>query len=321
MVRILIFLILTFRLFESEGQGYIPMLGENNVWVVHYNGIGISGEGVYFTGKDTIINENRYLEFMTKSKYQIYLFGYLMEDTINQKVYFFKKEENSTKIDLTEAFLWYDFSLNVGDTIVIVENPTYLTDYRKDTLCVDSVSHVFSNYYCYEPLITLNNKARIFYLHNTTSNWAWQEDQVIWVEGTGSIAGPEFPFWVGCSWDYSLICHSRNKLPVFTYGTGNFSGDTCYYDFTSAIEKQNLPIISVFPNPANNRLEIEITAVDNKEKYIRLLSIDSKTLFSTVLRQDESYIEVSLDGFAPGVYIVSVEVSGKYYYRKIVKLN
>lgn len=63
--------------------------------------------------------------------------------------------------------------------------------------------------------------------------------------------------------------------------------------------------IKVFPNPATDLINIEITSLtDSNAYYIKLLDLEGRELFSTKMNADKDHINMSL--YPTGIYILNV---------------
>ncbi len=75
--------------------------------------------------------------------------------------------------------------------------------------------------------------------------------------------------------------------------------------------------INVYPNPAHNYLTIS--------NIHQLQQIDIQTITGTIVFSKqcngESEVTIPVSGLPSGIYIVRVRASGKYYIKKIIKIN
>jgi hypothetical protein len=117
-------ILLSFMIFNIMGftQTYNPFINESKIWR-YVQGICLTGsngcinlvETDFFKG-DTIIDSYKYYKFYKKqdqpSPLEGYIGYYFREDTIGRRVYIYDPSFNKTA-------LFYDFSLNIGDTFNI----------------------------------------------------------------------------------------------------------------------------------------------------------------------------------------------------------
>lgn len=146
-------------------------------------------------GNPVFMNDNKYFPLLesTDSTQTWYGHGYLREDTINQKVYYYTAEDGDCLI--------YDFSLEEGDS-VIINNP--YTNVWDQLMVCDSVDIV---------AINGSAKKRLFFSSD------------VWIQGIGSVRG------LACSGDWSmdyneLLCCSQNDEILYDNDTYH----SCYVD-------------------------------------------------------------------------------------------
>ncbi len=179
--------------------------------------------------------------------------------------------------------LVYDFSLNEGDQV------TVNTEF---TLTVDSVDHVE---------IGSELRKRLFMCHSPEFNFG-----EIWIEGIGSNAGVLYSGTYGYpDFDNKLLCVKKNDTLLYQNPLYN----SCY--IISDIEENSLNSkkVMVYPNPASNKLNIE---VDNFIKA-ELLDVNGKLI------KTENDKNINLQGCSKGIYFVRVITKSGVYAEKIVK--
>lgn len=146
-------------------------------------------------GDPVFMNDNKYFPLLesTDSTQTWYGHGYLREDTINQKVYYYTAEDGDCLI--------YDFSLEEGDSVVI--NNPYTNVWDQLMVC-DSVD-----------IVTINGsiKKRLFFSSD------------VWIQGIGSVKG------LACSGNWSmdhneLLCCYQNDENLYDNDTYH----SCYVD-------------------------------------------------------------------------------------------
>jgi len=141
--------------------------------------------------------------------------GYLREDTVSKKVYY-------TNLNAEEIGLIYDFSLSVGDS-VIVEN--YYAGYEENVLMVcDSID-----------FIEINGRTRKRFFLQTPGYWYYD----IWIEGVGSTSGLFYSGFVFAGFGGGgphLLCCSHNDTLIYM----NPRFNACYYrDFYPKIVSES----------------------------------------------------------------------------------
>ncbi|MCF8308676.1 MAG: T9SS type A sorting domain-containing protein [Bacteroidales bacterium] len=146
-------------------------------------------------GDPVFMNDQKYFPLLesTDSAQTWYDHGYLREDTVNQKVYYYTAEDGDCLI--------YDFSLEDGDSVVI--NNPYTNVWDQLMVC-DSVD-----------IVTINGsiKKRLFFSSD------------VWIQGIGSVKG------LACSGNWSmdhneLLCCYQNDEILYD----NDTYQSCYVD-------------------------------------------------------------------------------------------
>ena len=148
-------------------------------------------------GNPVFMNDNKYFPLLesTYSAQTWYGHGYLREDTVNEKVYYYTAEDGDC--------LLYDFSLEEGDSVVINNPYTNVWDHLMVCDSVDIVS------------INGSAKKRLFFSSD------------VWIQGIGSVRG------LVCSGNHSmpgnynkLLCCSQNDEILYDNATYH----SCYVD-------------------------------------------------------------------------------------------
>ncbi|WP_203295822.1 T9SS type A sorting domain-containing protein [Luteirhabdus pelagi] len=150
-------------------QDYTPLLNNYNEWQVTTCFSGCITDA-YYTDGDTIVDGQHY---KILDGYHYISRGFLLREEIeNRKIYL-----TTITPQGVDDYLLYDFSLEVGDSIDIV-NP--ITPFPRD-----------GGYYVLDSIIPRplvdGNDYRYFYLSPAESNTETDEDPV-WIEGVGSLS-------------------------------------------------------------------------------------------------------------------------------------
>jgi len=264
----ILFSILTISTF---GQDYFPLIQENNTWNV-LTVVGSIFDTSYFTTTykltgDTIISSKTYKKLYTSEEEQAVnwsLWGFMREDT-DKKVWIRWHSDE-------EEFLVYDFSIEVGDSVLVgVDNPEYLR--------VDSISENEIN----------QSQRKKFWLSAINYPSYYTET---WIEGIGSNKGI---CWSGSvlvvgGW-YRLLCMYENETLIYS----NPNYESCY--LITEIDELEYPTLEIFPNPAKDLLLIK-----NTENH----SITSIILFNAngqMIKQfDKMTDQFDISGISPGCY-------------------
>ncbi len=84
---------------------------------------------------------------------------------------------------------------------------------------------------------------------------------------------------------------------------------------TGVVTNDGLYGISIYPNPATDNINLEVTSPGPAEMRVTLYDLTGKTIFT-----DESPAgrkSYGLEGYAPGIYFVQVEISGSRMTQKL----
>ena len=280
----------------SYGQSYHPLPDSNAKWCILYNDHIIPPPiwgytnywETYYAG-DTMIS-NRDYKKIEKTEYDIFCLntvinqpgyiGALRDDRNQKKVFYIPKGDTVEK-------LIYDFNLDTGDTLY-----SYLNFYQPLVVAfVDSV------------LIGNEYHKRIVFRYG--------EAEII--EGIGSITGivEELTAFEGGS---SLCALYTDTTLVYPEHPCNLSStDTC---LTRIPETElNNPEISIFPNPAKNRLQIKIQSeLISKNPAIKIISTEDKICKSKIITNEITKLD--LTDIMPGLYIAQIILENNIIFSK-----
>ena len=283
---LILFCIWTSMTFSQE---YYPLIEENKTW----NVISVILVGPYpwdttystltyeFSG-DTTIDSQTYLKLYESNE----------ENPENWNLWCYMREDNEKKVwhrrDSDEnEILMYDFSLEVGDSILDYTGLTYLI--------IDSTG--------YETIG--QDERKKYYLSSTEMPDYYSET---WIDGIGSNKGI---CWAGSvllvgGWSW-FLCMSENGELVYM----NPNYESCYL-ITKLDEIEN-PTIQVYPNPAKNLLRI-----DNLEK-VELESISITNINGQVIKQfDSKNTKLDISNIASGLYFLKIEYKNGFLTKKIL---
>jgi len=74
--------------------------------------------------------------------------------------------------------------------------------------------------------------------------------------------------------------------------------------------------VSVYPNPATNQLTVALGSI-NKKVEITITDITGKTIYTNIAKEIQR-IEINTKHFAPGVYVLRIQTSGKIETKRLV---
>jgi hypothetical protein len=325
-MKSIIFLIIFQLIFllEMSSQDYFPMLGETNEW----NIVKAVDEGVetclYYANEDTIIDNKKY-KILRSDEIGVYYLddfklkhGYLREDTANRKIYI---RSDSVLTGINKEFIYLDFSLNAGDSILL---------YNINWHSVDSLG-----YYKVDSLTIINTflgERKALYLsgdpnYDYIDYYFWScyyGGFPIWIEGVGSLSAPSYPHtkplmdYDICQWsDNALSCFYKNGILVFQ---SEFSLDCgcIIFDHWGSIEDSNISeIVMIYPNPIKN----ELTIKNNSQisVLIEIIDLSGRICYTSDIAGLRD-ITVNISSLPSGLYIIQyICEDSKIGNEKIIK--
>jgi hypothetical protein len=157
------------------------------------------------------------------------------EDTLQKKVYIYDTSNH-------EEYLWYDFTLAVGDTISVA---MIFALNESSSGIIDSID-----------TITLldGSASRIFYFYQQTGEYTSV------IEGIGLVYGWGYHNRLTINGGTTLLCVKESNNPVYVNGmltNSNVSLNDCFKHETSGIKEKTLNSISAYPNPGSDKVYIE----------------------------------------------------------------
>lgn len=290
-----LFLVVVSFCFSAKAQIQRPFPDSSAFWVWEHTMFNSSGTGLqrtyytYYISGDTTLNNLVYHKLFVKY-YDLNfssLVGAYRKDSL--KVYYvdfsyFGGLEYGMDCDSSECLL-YDFGMQVGDSIFQVTLDSvdhYLTVTEIDTISVNG-----------ENLKRWHLSSRI----DPNTNWF----DMVWIEGVGSL----LPFF-----NYYPVFESGTQLLCFYMGSVFFqvtslSFSDCLQLGTEEFKSFNK--IELFPNPANNEVNIRFFSSYSGEKEIMLYDNLGRLLNS--LNSDKSEVKIDLSGNQNGFYFLKVITS------------
>lgn len=279
---------------------YRPLPMQNAEWV-NWGGITLLScpsctfvNYKYYTDGDTVINTQTYVkikktEIPSINNVNIYptYTGAIRQDTLNKKIYI-------VLTDSTTERIFYDFSLQVGDTVNSV-----LHDLASDCLGFGA-----ETIYLIDSTLINGNYHKVFYIQGSCADMS-----LSYIEGIGSSYGLIFPNRSDEK-ESHISCTKVNGLTYYPSNTSPCNLTTNVAD----VDKKYF--FDVFPNPANN--EINIAFPDSEAPAnITLFSPLGQILITEKLYGEKNKIDISK--LPKGLYLLSINVNGKIYTKKIIK--
>lgn len=249
---------------------------------------------ILFVNQDTVINTFTY--------YKIYKTGILFTDNSSisyqnqyvgavrqsgKKVFYIEKNGNAGQ-------LLYDFDLRVGDTI----KGLVAKGHRVDSIDI------------------LPDGRKWFHLSKTMLH---AMDQYI-VEGIGSSGGllNEPPVGHYMYTDSYLVCYAEDNQVIFT-GVDYFEcgcGDLVHVNETVLGQKAG---ISIYPNPAKQKLTVEIDSDKSISGTIEMVNLAGITVIKSRFAHLSGIQRIIFDiGLERGLYLIIIKTAGSSVTRKLL---
>lgn len=296
MKKIYLISLLMIFAFVANSQEYFMLLEENKTWnvlnvMVYYSPPNPVPDTSFSTSTykisgDSVLNSNTYKKVYSSDEEFPVNWNYnclIREDTNNKKAWIKDSSENER--------LLYDFSINVGDSILLGHPEEQLYLY------VDSIIN-----------ININQTLRKKYYFTCKVQPEYNE---IWIEGIGSdkgILASGSAFIVG-GWS-RLLCVSENDELIYE----NPNYNDCYM-ITTGIQESKKELFNIYPNPAKDKLY-----VDNPQNIEIKSIILSDYLGNEVkcfIKNNNSY---DVQDIPSGLYILKINYTKGVIIKKIIIL-
>ena len=297
-------IILLFGVFAANAQSnnpndttYHPLVQEGKVW----SEVLVSGSvmyGLHFTTTkmalfgDTIISDVLYKKmYVSKNENpefpQDWTLQNFMREDEDKKVWY---KKNAT----SEEKLYYDFSLEVGDTV-----PKEIEHYGQHNVIVEDISY-----------ITMKNGEEYKVWHLSSFANEFPNDKEFWIEGIGSRIGvlnALTGYFVGGY--YRLLCVHENDKLIYN---DNPWGGVCYKTGSSGINTYENQV-NIFPNPAKDRLHIEI------KESLNIHAISLINIQGQIIRcYEPTTTQFDVSGIAEGIYFIILSSSEGDIVKKVL---
>ncbi len=267
-----------FKSFSVNAQAYEPLLGTLNEWHIT-SCFGGCNTSTYYTDGDTIV-DGKNCKILDGFHYISRTF-LLREDILERKVYLLTISPTKTS-----EFLLYDFSLEVGDSMELL-NPVSPYPLLAGYYVLDSIVS--------RPLEDLQ-LYRHFYLSPVNSNTQTNENPV-WVESVGSLSLINGP---GSTPDFNgggeLSCYFKDGESRYL---NMDSIQSCYQEHFLSLPE--LPIETPFllyPNPSTQSFSIVSTNID--ASYIQVVDIKGDEILNLEFVKGSFYFH----SLQSGIYFI-----------------
>ncbi len=295
---ILLFIISCIYFFEAEAQTYTPLhLDVGTSWLVKTGSFtypGFTTKTIKYTSvKDTFMKEFTYYKFESiyfeknenmQFGYKTYNEGngipfYLRNDTIKKRVYAYNGN--------LQDHLIYDFYKSVGDLFYLNSGITINLNYKIDSVKIENINGV--------------NRTVLKKKDSITSSLSYQFSRLI--EGIGSEQG-----FIGYTIEKDQFEYSINTLCVKYNGQTLYGDTSAWCDLVLSTQKYTLNnTISIFPNPAQNKIFINTT----EEKITSYCIKD--ILGKTLLKENLTSNQIDISTLSNGIYFIQFQNDKKQF--------
>lgn len=267
---------------KTQAQEYVPMIQEGNEWCTLEAIVCKDTEGHYNTlvnwlSGDTLINEVRFTKVMETlngegSPYQVAL---LREE--DGKVW-------KTYNGISEILL-YDFTANVGDSLVCGYG---------DYFVLDSIS--------IEQIGGVDRKKFWFGLEYDFTGEPYAMET--WIKGIGSDLGLLYcGSYYFCGGYYRALCFHQDGELIWQ----NPEYDACVI---TSVEEINDKVISVYPNPAMEKVTIDGVEAAEVKVY---------NAIGQRVKMVRGTNEINVSGLPEGVYLLRIaDIEGRIFMEKVM---
>jgi hypothetical protein len=285
--------------FQSEAQNTFPFPDTNAYWnMFSFNWGNMYVENPIGVVGDTTINNTQYVKICQST-------DTLFEFQADYPFYCAVREEDSKYYFVfpneTSEILYYDFTLEVGDTI---EYPQYSYIWLPLALKVVGKDSV---------LVGANYRKRLSLINLDTITTGSSPNQ-IWIEGIGSLFGLRHIQNYTIDGYHATSCFHQNDTLVYL----NPQFQACYRWTLVGLEENQIQPLKVFPNPATEQISFEVLSDELVNSQFEIVDIKGEIFYNSIINSPS--FSVSINNLSPGVYFYDITHSSERVYRgKFVK--
>lgn len=208
------------------------------------------------------------------------------------------------------AIYWADYNIGSPDTIIdIVERFEYNS--------IDSLSYSSKQYF---PTSQVNFTTSAFHEKIYSYNAQGYRSQMLTydsiVQGTNAaVSEMRFEYFYNSSMQLDSTVRFR-KIP----GTSNYLRDYKweYFPIVLDLEISNEEdLVKVFPNPASNEINIDVSKLRKSNFSIRILDLNGDLIFEGSISINSSKFDIS--NFKPGLYFYEISSEDQHFKGRFIK--
>jgi hypothetical protein len=307
--------------FSQLKAQYHPMVADTTKWCLHWNVILVRSAERFLEYNrfdaigDTTMGSQVYKKIWTDGSTY---FGAVREDSSLQRVYFIHVD------DTTEQLL-YDFSLNLGDTMVVDLQNNMSGNMYDGNYIVDSVS-----------MVSIQGGLRKYLrLHNPLNVNLGPNGKPLdleWIESVGDLHNTFYTymydnfgygsgtFSCGTEQESEIFNNEQNgvrnyvNLCIVSSPGGYMHSDTCTIDYAGAVHELNAPLVKtiVYPNPSNGQnLNLDVNGFTGNELAMVISDISGKTVWTGKQVRVVAQTVIFNPNLNNGVYVLHTYDSGR----------
>ncbi|UTW66818.1 T9SS type A sorting domain-containing protein [bacterium SCSIO 12643] len=287
-MRTLYLIVILFGIFQiGNSQSYVPFPTKHMRW----KGFETNHEGYWrkyeiIVDSDTVISGKVYHKLMERSLIYPWEWGGIFNSTpyfVQEQIGYFRNDSTERKVylrmnDWNDDRVWYDFSLNIGDTLKHPIYNNFRTVKSIDTIDIDGIP-----------------RKRLL----LDSCIEWQDVYLYHIEGIGSNFGPLGSFYCPFESSESLNCVVQN-------GNVIYSVITCDTNCAVINSVKRLDVSSeklgISPNPAQETIRIQFLDPNIRDaQELKIYSITGQLVLHQMIYPPES--EINIETLESGVYM------------------
>ena len=291
--------------------------------------------GLLYSDADSVYNNTRYKQLNAVYNWPWYsgdtcFLGLIREDTISGAVYYLAAGHSS-------EILLYNFKMNIGDSLPI------------------SFVHAIGGRYWEDGLYTLHTIDTVSIIsgprkrYHLTCDTCQNSNELTWIEGVGNVADALYPYFKNESFacgpytqltgfqyhlDYFVTCYEHNQKVYFddlpyNLAVNGQAGltliDSCdaIYNDGGITELSSLSSFTAFPNPANNKVTVQLNVAQSAGFDIYVKDITGKNTTNHVplgrLNAGLHNADIDISNLSAGFYLLQCRTTAGSLYTKLVK--
>jgi hypothetical protein len=141
----------------------------------------------------------------------------------------------------------------------------------------------------------------------------------IWIDSV--VGSQRSPVYTGAAPDFSLVNGGTvifGVAPEFTGLTGTYNLVVDIKKNPAGIAENSMNSIKVFPNPANDNINIDFSTLQQYPSQIKITTVEGREMLNYDPGQKQDKITIPVGNLSDGVYILQVVTMDGVFSRKII---